>query len=215
MAIQPDSAPSELAVAEALKALGPPGLLTGCRRIRGGDEQFLLPAERDSMATRDRKARAASGAGRRIVHELLRRLRCEDVAVLRGPLGSPMWPPGIVGSIAHDEELAVAAVAMRSPSVRSVGVDVEPMLPLPPDLRAVVITSHDRLGNLDQGIGGRLLFAAKEAVYKASFPLDGRMLEFDDISVDLKSGEAATSSGRRLLVRCTARPRILALAYTP
>ncbi|MDX8443486.1 4'-phosphopantetheinyl transferase family protein [Mesorhizobium australafricanum] len=203
----------ERAVERALTGFMPPGLITGCRPIRTGDEQYLLPAENASIATRDPRARAASGAGRRVAHELLRRLGCADPAVLRGQLGNPVWPAGIIGSIAHDDDLAVAVVA-RSGAVKSVGVDIEPALPLPRELEAIVATPQDRQGDLEPATGSRVMFAAKEAVYKASFPLDGRVLGFEDIAVDFVSGEAVTSSGRRLTVRFTISPRILALAYT-
>lgn len=203
----------EGAVGRALAALASPELLTGCRRIEAADARYLLPAEDASIATREAGARAATGAGRRLAHDLLRRLGQADLAVLRGSHGSPIWPNGIVGSIAHDEELAVA-VAAPAGALRSVGVDIEPPLPLPDDLRPVVLTALDRLGDLDPGMGGRVLFAVKEAVYKAAFPLDGRVLGFEDIAVDLGSGKAVTSSGRRMAVRFAIHPMILALAYT-
>ncbi|SFP84139.1 4'-phosphopantetheinyl transferase EntD (siderophore biosynthesis) [Mesorhizobium sp. NFR06] len=207
------SASIERAIEQALTRLAPPGLGIGCRQIQAGDEQHILPGERASIATRDRRTRAATGAGRRVAHELLRRLGCKDLAVLRGELGEPVWPAGIVGSIAHDDEIAVA-VAARSEAVRSVGVDIEPASPLPDELRAMVAAPQDRLGDLDAKLGGRILFAVKEAAYKASFPLDGRVLGFEDIAIDFESGEAVTCSGRRLTVRFTTSPRILALAYT-
>ena len=215
MSSRPEGAQSgiENAVEHALAGLTPPGFVTGCRLIRAGDEQHLLPAENASIATREPRARAATGAGRRTAHELLRRLGCADPAVLRGPAGNPIWPAGIVGSIAHDDELAVA-VAARTGALRSVGVDIEPAQPLPRDLRAIVATPHDRLGDLDPDLGGRILFAAKEAAYKAAFALDGRVLGFEDIAVDFSSGEAVTSTGWRLTVRFAISPRILALAYT-
>ena len=202
-----------MAVERALAGFIPPGLIAGCRLVHAGDAQYLLPAENATIATRDPRARAASGAGRRVAHELLRRLGCTDPAVPRGQLGNPNWPAGIVGSIAHDDELAVAVVA-RSDAMRSVGVDIEPALPLPRELEAIVATPRDRQHGLDAAMGSRALFAAKEAVYKASFPLDGRVLGFEDIAVDFASGEAVTSSGRRLTVRIAISPRILALAYT-
>jgi len=201
----------ENAANRALAALAPPGLLTGCRSIRPGDARYLLPAERASIATREPGARTASGTGRRVAHELLRRLGYVDLAILRGRAGAPIWPAGAVGSIAHDDEVAVA-VAARAASVASLGIDIEPALPLPSELGKMVIAPRDRLGDLDPGIGGRVLFAAKEAVYKASFPLDGRMLDFEDIAVDLETGEAVTSSGLRLSVRFTIFPKVLALA---
>jgi len=135
-----------------------------------------------------------------------------DLAVLRGRLGDPIWPAGIIGSIAHDEDMAVS-VAARAGVLKSVGVDIEPALPLPPELRSVVAAPQDRLSDLDTALGGRILFAVKEAAYKASFPLDGRVLGFEDIAVDFETGEAVTSFGRRLAVRFAVTPRILALAY--
>lgn len=202
-----------MAVERALTGFAPPGLITGCRLIRVGDERYLLPAENASIATRDPRARAASGSGRLVAHELLRRLGCADPAVPRGQLGNPIWPAGIIGSIAHDDEFAVA-VAAQSGAMRSVGVDIEPALPLPRELEAIVATPQDRVGDLEAGIGSRVLFAAKEAVYKASFPLDGHVLGFEDIGVDFESGEAVTSAGRMLTVRFALSPRILTLAYT-
>ncbi|WP_292146991.1 4'-phosphopantetheinyl transferase superfamily protein [Mesorhizobium sp.] len=206
------SASIQHTVEQALAGLAPPGLSGGCRHILAGDEQYILPAEGASMATRAPGARAATGAGRHIAHELLRRRGCVNRAILRGQLGNPIWPAGLVGSIAHDDTMAVAVIA-RSDALRSVGVDIEPALPLPDDLRAVVAASEDRLGDLDPNLGGRILFAVKEAAYKASFPLDGRVLGFEDIAVDFEKGEAVTSWGRRLAVRFATSPCILALAY--
>ncbi|RVD57794.1 4'-phosphopantetheinyl transferase superfamily protein [Mesorhizobium sp. M2D.F.Ca.ET.185.01.1.1] len=210
---QGTSAGIERAVEQALAGLAPSCLVVGCRRIQAGDEQYLLPEENASMATREPGARAATGAGRHIAHELLRRLECREPAILRGQSGNPVWPAGIVGSIAHDDEMAVA-VAARSDALKSVGVDIEPALPLPHDLRAVVAAPEDRLGDLDPNLGDRILFAVKEAAYKASFPLDGRVLGFEDIAVDFEKGEAVTSFGQRLTVRFAASPHILAIAYT-
>jgi len=215
LSTRPEGASPEIekAVERALAALAPPGLIAGCRVIRAGDERHFLPAESASILTRESRARAASGAGRQIAHELLQRLQCADMAVARGLLGNPIWPEGIVGSIAHDEEMAVA-VAARSGAVGSVGVDVEPALPLPDGLRELVVTPRDRLGGLEPGMAGRILFAVKEAVYKASFPLDGRVLGFEDIAVDLEAAEAVTSHGIRSSVRLSVAAKILALAYT-
>ncbi|TGS60730.1 hypothetical protein EN819_33560, partial [Mesorhizobium sp. M1C.F.Ca.ET.176.01.1.1] len=61
---QGTSAGIERAVEQALAGLAPSCLVVGCRRIQAGDEQYLLPEENASMATREPGARAATGAGR-------------------------------------------------------------------------------------------------------------------------------------------------------
>ena len=57
--------------------------------------------------------------------------------------GMPLWPDGIVGSLAHDSEVAVAAMAAQH-EFPSVGVDVEPAEPLAPDLLNIVATARER-----------------------------------------------------------------------
>lgn len=41
----------------------------------------------------------------------------------------------------------------------------------------------------------RQLFVIKEAVYKATFPIDGKFLEFHDVDVDLVNASATTRYG--------------------
>ena len=79
-----------------------------------------------------------------------------------------------LGSLAHDDEFAVAAVT-RAPSIRGVGIDVEPPLPLPGELLDVIATANEREQLKGDLISARLLFCMKEAVYKATYPIDGHV----------------------------------------
>ena len=45
--------------------------------------------------------------------------------VTKAPSGAPLWPRGIVGSLAHDRAVAVAAVA-RAADISCLGIDIEP-----------------------------------------------------------------------------------------
>lgn len=196
----------------ALAALVPPGVLVGCRRIETGDASHILPDESASILSRTPHGRDASGAGRLIVHGLLRQLGFQHVAVPRGRAGEPVWPTGVVGSIAHDTDIAIA-IAARAETIRGVGVDIEPALPLPPDLEPVVVNSRDRLGGCDPAIASKVAFAAKEAAYKASFPLDGEVLGFEDIAVDLAAGAVTLANGRRIDMRIFVASHIVAMAF--
>ncbi|WP_340163211.1 4'-phosphopantetheinyl transferase family protein [Mesorhizobium sp. NZP2298] len=208
----PPDLPGETSLARALAAIAPYGVHTGCRFIREGDETHLSPEEARSIPARRPAMRRASGAARWIAHRLLADIGIKNVAIPRAPSGAPVWPDGTIGSLAHDDDMAVAAVA-RIGQIVSLGIDVEPALPLPDDIFALVATGADRMGSAGQRLAGRLLFAAKEAVYKAVYPLDHQVLGYEDIAVDLKADRATTTTGRRVsLVYCTA-PRVVVLGY--
>ena len=69
----------------------------------------------------------------------------------------------------------------------------------------------------DDLVLARLLFCAKEAVYKACFPIDASFLEFKDVWLVEPSSRAsswlmATSTGRLVRVRVARDPRLLAVA---
>lgn len=135
-----------------------------------------------------------------------------DVAIPRASSGAPVWPMGITGSLAHDEEMAVAAVAPLSTIIGSVGIDVEPAIALPDDIFALVATPDDVTDAVEPSIAGRVLFAAKEAVYKAVYPLDHDMLDYEDIAVDLNAGLAMTKTGRRVSLTYCITPRVVVIA---
>jgi 4'-phosphopantetheinyl transferase EntD len=194
-----------------IDALALPGLLIGHRVIAAGDENALRDEEASSLSSRIASARRASGAARIVARELLTRLGYPDVQVPRGAAGEPVWPPAVVGSLAHDDEVAVAAVALAQ-DFASVGIDVEAARALPADMRELIASPDELRAIADDPLKGRLLFAAKEAVYKAAYPLDRTFLEFLDIAVDLATGKAVTRTGWTFSLRTCVSSRILAVA---
>lgn len=200
------------ALERALSSLPLPGILIGHRVIAPGDEDALYEAEAGSMPSNLRAALRASGAARIVARELLARLGLAECVLPKTASGAPQWPAGVVGSLAHDATVAVAAVALRR-EVATVGIDVEPAEPLPPDALDLVASKEELLMLGDDPCAARLLFAAKEAVYKAVHPLDGLFLEFPDIAVDFASGVAVTRTGRKLDLRWSRASHFVALAF--
>ncbi|WP_438827388.1 4'-phosphopantetheinyl transferase family protein [Streptomyces otsuchiensis] len=110
--------------------------------------------------------------------------------LLRGPGGAPAWSPGVVGSITHCGGYRGAAVA-RSTALAALGIDAEPALPLPTGVLGLVGTDEegpmiaDLTATRPDVPWDRLLFSAKEAVYKAWYPRSGQWLGFSRATVRL------------------------------
>ncbi len=196
----------------AIDAISAPGIAIDHRLIVDGDELALLPDEIGAFAGSVLKVRRASGAARMVARKLLSRLGQTECAIPKSTEGMPVWPDGIVGSLAHDSTVAVAALASRR-EFTSVGIDVEPAAPLDPDLVEIVATVKERQNIADDPCGGRVLFAVKEAVYKAVYPLDRTFLDHHDVEVDFGSGTAVVRSGRTVSFRYCVATHIVALAF--
>ena len=201
----------EASLLATMRAIAPAGLHLGCRANRAGDEDLLLSSERRALKTRSPHARRASGAARHTARALLAEFGYPVGPIGRERSGQPAWPTGVVGSLAHDDEISVAAVTADA-RITSVGIDVEPAEPLPAELTALVVTERDVPGPASHELAGRLFFAAKEACYKAAHPLDGIILAHDDIAVNLATSRALTRSGHTADLYWCSSPRIVVLA---
>ena len=197
----------------AIDTLAFPGVAVGHRLISPGDEHALLKEEVPALAASVIKVRRASGAARIVARQLLTQLGYANCALPKGPTGAPVWPAGIVGSLAHDSRVAVAAVGMRA-DVGALGIDVEPAECLPSELLDLVATPQERLNLGDDVYRGRLLFVAKEAVYKAVHPLDQTFLEHHDVEINLSERKAVVRSGRVVELRFSiSAHHLVALAF--
>lgn len=199
------------ALERALNALAP-GIAVGHRLIAPGDEAALSDDEARSIASEVAAVRRASGAARLVARELLARLGQPPCPLPKTASGLPAWPDDIAGSLAHDEFIAVAAVASRH-EFEAVGIDIEPAAPLPPDVVDLVVTARERDSLRDDPLRDRLLFAAKEAVYKALYPRDRVFLEYHDIEVDLAAGKAVVRNGPVLELRFCRASHVVVLAF--
>jgi 4'-phosphopantetheinyl transferase EntD len=91
----------------------------------------------------------------------------------------------VIGSITHCTGYRAAVVA-RTGDVASIGIDAEPHVPLPDNVEEAVTVTGERAALAELTAAhpaihwDRLLFSAKESVYKAWYPLTGRRLGFDE-----------------------------------
>ncbi|MEU4688167.1 4'-phosphopantetheinyl transferase superfamily protein [Actinoplanes sp. NPDC023714] len=156
-----------------------------------------FPGEEDLVATAVPGRRREFVTARRCAREALALLGEPPVAIRPGARREPLWPDGVAGSITHCTGYRAAAVARRS-EIASVGIDAEPHAPLPARVLPAVTTEADRrhlsqMSNVAHW--DRLLFSAKESIYKAWYPLTARWLGFEDVSLTIDP-VAGTFTGR-------------------
>lgn len=103
------------------------------------------------------------------------------VGVERGP----QWPSGIIGSISHSGQMAIACVG-RANIFRSVGIDTEVIIPS----ETIELIQHAIMNGTEKKLlgetgehyrlGHTVLFSGKEALFKALFPIYQIFLDFKD-----------------------------------
>ncbi|MFT4127895.1 MAG: 4'-phosphopantetheinyl transferase superfamily protein [Gordonia sp. (in: high G+C Gram-positive bacteria)] len=174
-----------------------PSTVVGAESFGDPADLVPMPAEESLISRAVAKRRTEFVTARHCARVALGKLGVDPVPILRGERGMPLWPSQIVGSITHCDGYRAAIVAYAM-AVRSVGIDAEPHAALPdgvlehtslPAERDVLATRPDTLH------WDRLLFCAKEATYKAWFPLTRRWLGFEDAHITFAQDEVAGASG--------------------
>jgi enterobactin synthetase component D len=188
-------------------------------RVPAGAEQASLQAPALGLATIADEERAFLEtlsparkpswlAGRIAMHEALRDLGLDRGPILSTTCGAPELPDGAIGSISHKQTLAVALAAHKQGGLH-VGVDIEPVPPLPtdpgwsqrPDISSRVMTPTElaTLVEIPEPLRRRhvvLSFSLKEALYKAINPLVGRYVSFQEATmVPAPDGGVAVTLG--------------------
>jgi 4'-phosphopantetheinyl transferase EntD len=129
-------------------------------------------------------------AGRTLAQRCLIDLGQPPTPIGFGVAREPLWPNGVVGSIAHTGTFAAAVVWLPSVEQQSagIGIDAEHCGRLDSDIWPTVFTPKEivRLEQaplLSRDLMATCMFSAKEAVYKAQFPLTRRFIEFDELAI--------------------------------
>ncbi|MEM7198842.1 MAG: 4'-phosphopantetheinyl transferase superfamily protein [Planctomycetota bacterium] len=143
------------------------------------EELALLPER--AVAKRRKEFRL----GRTAAHHALRGLLPGPPGpILRRESREPVWPAGVVGAITHAGEIGAAAVAWQGDHAglgldieerhRDVGLDVVRMICREPEarwVREVAAQAELRL---------KMVFSAKESIFKAFYPREQIWLGFED-----------------------------------
>uniref|UniRef100_A0AAU3GKQ7 4'-phosphopantetheinyl transferase superfamily protein n=1 Tax=Streptomyces sp. NBC_01401 TaxID=2903854 RepID=A0AAU3GKQ7_9ACTN len=175
----------------------------------------LYPEEARLVAASVDKRRHEFAAVRACARRAMAVLGLPPAPVLTGHRGVPLWPDGTVGSMTHCEGYRAAVLAKAS-EARGIGIDAEPNEPLPTGVweaislpqereRAALLSADNPAVHWD-----RLLFSAKESVFKTWFPLTRIELDFDEADISLRTSPDVATEGTfvaRLSLTAPGMPR--------
>lgn len=172
------------------------------------ESAVLYPEEQAAVARAVEKRRREFAVVRACARRAMAKLGVPEQPIVPGERGAPRWPDGVIGSMTHCEGFGAAALA-RAGELASLGIDAEPHEPLPEGVADVITlpAERERLRDLAHSHPSvhwdRLLFSAKESVYKAWFPLTGQWLDFLEADMEIDPGDSSGLRGAfraRLLV---------------
>ncbi|WP_406396245.1 4'-phosphopantetheinyl transferase [Streptomyces sp. NBC_00887] len=149
---------------------------------------MLFPEEWPAVATAVTSRQREYATVRACARDALTKLGQPPVALVPGEDREPRWPAGIVGSMTHCTGYRGAAVA-HARDIAALGIDAEPNAPLPDGDSLLNVLARREEADLLAILPAcgtawdRLLFSAKECVYKTWFPLTRRWLGFEEAIV--------------------------------
>jgi 4'-phosphopantetheinyl transferase EntD len=168
------------------------------------------PVEAALVSRAIERRRQEFAVGRACARSALAALEAPQGPILRSADRAPIWPPGFVGSITHCEGFC-CAVAAHDRHAKALGVDAEPAQPFDAGLRLEICTPAelDHFAGLPEARGfewANLAFSAKEAFYKAYYPLTLTTLDFLDVTIRFESGVSRREGNFAVAVHNPAKP---------
>ena len=157
------------------------------------DESFLSEEEQSYLENVSQNRRREFTAGRECAQLAMETLTITPSQVPAGEKGEPIWPATVVGSITHSRGYAAAAVAKTS-EFRTLGLDAEIDEPLPEKVLSRIGDREEKewvqkVKGSNYLHPGKILFSAKEATFKAWYPVTHQWLGFQEAHIDFHSDE--------------------------
>lgn len=177
----------ENSISDQFRKLSAPSVAVAV--IKGGDVDLIpFPLESEVIRGAVDRRRREFAAGRHCARAALQKLGGPVVSIGVDTARAPIWPAGFVGSISHCSGFCCAAVARQTDLV-SLGIDVEDSKPLEAALAAIICREEElaaigELSNLPDVDWPKIIFSAKEAFYKACYPIVQLFLDFPDVRID-------------------------------
>jgi len=152
----------------------------------------LSSEEQTTMANFAGLRRSTYSSGRVCAGRALTSLGQRSHSIAAKSDGSARWPDGVIGSISHTDQWAIAAAAKLSHvDAMAIGVDLERIKAFTEGVLTLIAGEEERenlhLHSLSDEHAVRL-FSLKESIYKCLSPVLGEFIRFHDVELlDLSS----------------------------
>ena len=161
------------------------------------DQKFLLLSEEHAVAESfgSQKRRDEFTLGRICAHRALSRFGLESVPILRNSeTREPCWPNSVWGSITHSAGFAAVAVGLKK-EINGIGIDLESFsssLDIKISRHVCVASELKWLESLEIRQARRalrIIFSAKESIFKCLYPRTKTYFSFKDAEVYVNDDE--------------------------
>ena len=169
-----------------------------CEHLSDSTDFLLHPnEEKISASFGSSKRRAEFSLGRYCARRALSKFELQSLPILRNiESREPYWPKSVRGSITHSEGFAAVAVGLTK-DVSGIGIDLESLSKVVDFniMRHVCVENErkflDSLSPEHATRNLRIIFSAKESIFKCFFPISQTYLHFQDaeIIIDEKNYE--------------------------
>jgi 4'-phosphopantetheinyl transferase EntD len=174
---------------EGLRSLLPDDL-SGAIHWAPPTAHFQYPREAELMDGAVPSRQCEFIGGRQCARTAVEELGVISQEILKDAEGLPIWPAGLVGSISHSRGLCGAVVGSRD-RYSCIGLDIERTDRLSDSaLRRVMHPKERECLGQSQWVGS-VLFSAKEAFFKAQYPVYGRKPTFHDLILSIYADEGS------------------------
>ena len=161
------------------------------------DQDFQLLPEEIAIAESfgSKKRRDEFTLGRICAHRALSRFDLESVPILRNSeTREPCWPNSVWGSITHSAGFAAVAVGLKK-EINGIGIDLESFsssLDIKISRHVCVDSELEWLESLSTKQARRalrIIFSAKESIFKCLYPRTKTYFSFKDAEVSVNNDE--------------------------
>lgn len=152
-------------------------------------QDIISKLEYETIKMSVKKRRREFVAGRTLTRKALSQFEINNYDLLQGNNREPLWPHNIIGSISHSDTYVSVAVT-NNENYRSIGVDLEIIEKIDDSQLNIILTKNEidyLLHVEDKDIFHKIIFSAKESIYKCIYPIVKNFIDFSQVEIKVEN----------------------------